>query len=168
MGNNQEKYFGLNKRKVVIIGPEASGKSTVYALMRGDEIERRYLPTDKFSNCQLKVLKKNQMELDLWDVSGKLPHLWSHYFTGGVHGIIYVVDNQLMNGQILSNEDQTQKNEIEEYYKMVQNQILNIIINNFEVPLAIVVNCREDLPNDVEVVNDPNAKGKTVLAPVVK
>jgi len=59
MGNNQEKYFGLNKRKVVIIGPEASGKSTVYALMRGDEIERRYLPTDKFSNCQLKVLKKN-------------------------------------------------------------------------------------------------------------
>jgi len=38
------------------------------------------------------------MELDLWDVSGKLPHLWSHYFTGGVHGIIYVVDNQLMNG----------------------------------------------------------------------
>ena len=54
MGNNQEKYFGLNKRKVVILGPEASGKSTVYALMRGDDVETSnhlYEPTDKFSNC---------------------------------------------------------------------------------------------------------------------
>jgi hypothetical protein len=36
------------------------------------------------------------MELDLWDLAGKLPHLWSHYFTGGVHGIIYVVDNKMI------------------------------------------------------------------------
>ena len=38
------------------------------------------------------------------------------------------------------------KEEIEDYYKTVQQQILNIIINNFDVPLAIVVNCRQELP----------------------
>ena len=60
------------------------------------------------------------MEIDLWDISGKLPHLWSHYFTGGVHGIIYVVDNMLMKNVILSDEDKEHKDKCEEYYKTVQ------------------------------------------------
>ena len=62
MGNNQTKYFGLNKRKVVILGPEASGKTTLFALMKGDvkeEIWKEYSPTDKFSNSQLKLLKNS-------------------------------------------------------------------------------------------------------------
>ena len=137
----------MNKRKVVILGPEVSGKTVTYQLMRNDEINFKsiYEPTDKFSNCQLQLLKNGAMELDLWDVSGKLPHLWSHYFTGGVHGVIYVVDNLLLTGSLLSQEDLKLKDEIEAYYKTVQQQILNIIINNFEVPLAIVVNCRQDM-----------------------
>ena len=83
---------------MVILGPEAAGKTVIYGKMRGDDVnfKSKYEPTDKFSNCQLKVLKNGAMELDLWDVSGKLPHLWSHYFTGGVHGVIYVVDNLLI------------------------------------------------------------------------
>jgi len=62
MGNNHVKYFGLNKRKVVILGPEASGKSTLFALMKGEdkaEIWKEYMPTDKFSNSQLKLLKNS-------------------------------------------------------------------------------------------------------------
>ena len=55
------------------------------------------------------------MELDLWDLSGKLPHLWSHYFTGGVHGIIYVVDNLMLK----DDDDLAREAEIEAYYKNV-------------------------------------------------
>ena len=39
MGNNHDKYFGDNKRKVVILGPESSGKTTLYRLMKGAERE---------------------------------------------------------------------------------------------------------------------------------
>ena len=53
-----------------------------------------YVPTDKFSNSQIAMFKKKDIELDLWDVGGKLPHLWGHYLSGGVQGIIYVVENK--------------------------------------------------------------------------
>ena len=96
MGNNQNKYFNKNKRKVVIVGPEASGKTTLYRLMKGadeEEIQANYVPTDKFSNCQIKLLRDRSIELDLWDLQGSLPHHWGHYITDGVQGLIYVVEN---------------------------------------------------------------------------
>ena len=101
------------------------------------------------------------MELDLWDISGKLPHLWSHYFTGGVHGIIYVIDNKILR----EDDSQSTRDEIEAYYKKVQQQILNIIINNFEVPLAILVNCREDFL-EIQDVDDNGHKIKSINAQV--
>jgi hypothetical protein len=39
-----------------------------------------YVPTELFNNEQIK-LKKN-LELDVWDLGGKLPHLWVHHFKG--------------------------------------------------------------------------------------
>ena len=73
------------------------------------------MPTDKFSNSQVKVM--NKFELDLWDVSGKLPHLWGHHFTGGVQGIIFVVENQSFQQRP---DDPIKQLEIEKYYKDVQ------------------------------------------------
>ena len=48
-----------------------------------------YVPTELFNNEQIKI-KKN-LELDVWDLGGKLPHLWVHHFKGA-QGIIFMVD----------------------------------------------------------------------------
>lgn len=39
-----------------------------------------YVATELFNNEQIKV-KKN-VEFDIWDLGGKLPHLWTHHFLG--------------------------------------------------------------------------------------
>ena len=110
----------------------------MYRLLTGEEdqdIQTLYIPTEKFNNSQVKMLKNQSMTLDLWDINGRLPHLWGHYYTGGVQGIIYVVRN-------LVDDDR----EAQKYYLQVQEQLLNIIINNFEVPLVIYVNTSEPNP----------------------
>ena len=52
-----------------------------------------------------------------------------------MQGIIYVLENK----QIPSN-DPIKIQEVQSYYKSVKEQILNTIVNNFEVPLIIFVN----------------------------
>ena len=146
MGNNHAKYYGSNMRKIVILGPEASGKTTLYRLLNGvqkEEVQQLYVPTDKFSNQQVPMLHKGKIIFDLWDLNGKLPHLWGHYFTGGVQGIVYVVENRNLNFE--GSYSEVKSAEVENYYKTVQEQILNIVINNFDVPLVIVVNVKDNI-----------------------
>jgi len=57
MGNNHSKYFPKKLRKVIIIGPAASGKTTLFRLIDAENYEKDeygssapYVPTDKFSN----------------------------------------------------------------------------------------------------------------------
>ena len=38
MGNNHEKFYGSNQRKIILLGPAASGKTTLYRLMLGESI----------------------------------------------------------------------------------------------------------------------------------
>jgi GTPase SAR1 family protein len=87
MGNNQAKYFPKSKRKVILLGPEGSGKTTLFKLMVGapmEEVTSLYIPTDRFQNQNVKLLKKGAIQFDLWDIQGKLPHLWSNSYSGGV------------------------------------------------------------------------------------
>lgn len=61
-------------------------------MIKGDATKSKsslYVPTELFNNEQIR-LKKN-LELDVWDLGGKLPHLWVHHFKG-TQGIIYVID----------------------------------------------------------------------------
>jgi predicted AAA+ superfamily ATPase len=54
MGNNHEKYFSEKQRKVIIIGPQASGKTTMFKLLSGEanhEAQSLYVPTEKFQNA---------------------------------------------------------------------------------------------------------------------
>jgi signal recognition particle receptor subunit beta len=53
-----------------------------------------YVATELFSNEQIKF--ENKLVLDIWDLGGKLPHLWSHHFKGS-QGIIFVIDENQMN-----------------------------------------------------------------------
>ena len=94
------------------------------------------------------MLKKSSIIFDLWDLNGKLPHLWGHYFTGGVQGIIYVVENRNLNFE--GEYSEVKSAEVENYYKTVQEQILNIVINNYEVPLVIFVNIKDNIEGTEE------------------
>ena len=51
-------------------------------MIKGDEKGKGslYSPTDLFNNEQIKIRKN--IELDIWDLGGKLPHLWVHHFKG--------------------------------------------------------------------------------------
>ena len=37
MGNNHNKYFGINKRKLILVGLPASGKTTLLRLVKGGQ-----------------------------------------------------------------------------------------------------------------------------------
>ena len=52
MGNNQNKYFGINKRKVILVGLPTSGKSTLLRMVKGDNKGKgaQYVPTEGFNN----------------------------------------------------------------------------------------------------------------------
>lgn len=60
MGNNHDKYYAANKRKILILGPQECGKTMLYRTICGqskEEINSLYIPTEKFSNSQVKLLK---------------------------------------------------------------------------------------------------------------
>ena len=53
MGNNHDKYYAANKRKILILGPQEGGKTMLYRTICGqskEEINSLYIPTEKFSN----------------------------------------------------------------------------------------------------------------------
>ncbi|XP_024372119.1 uncharacterized protein [Physcomitrium patens] len=94
MGNTFRKLFdsifGNKEMRVVMLGLDAAGKTTIlYKLHIGEILST--VPTIGF-NVE-KVQYKN-VEFTVWDVGGqeKLRPLWRHYFNN-TDGLIYVVDS---------------------------------------------------------------------------
>ena len=85
-----DKYFGNVDMRVVMLGLDAAGKTTIlYKLHIGEVLST--VPTLGF-NVE-KVQYKN-VQFTVWDVGGqeKLRPLWRHYFQK-TDGLIYVVDS---------------------------------------------------------------------------
>ena len=72
-------------------------------LFKGNtKVQQQYLPTELFNNEQVAIARmpggikgrrsKETFTLDLWDLGGKLPHLWVHHFSG-TQGVIFVIDD---------------------------------------------------------------------------
>ncbi|CAK0783876.1 hypothetical protein CVIRNUC_007076 [Coccomyxa viridis] len=86
-----DKVFGNKEMRVVMLGLDAAGKTTIlYKLHIGEILST--VPTIGF-NVE-KVQYKNVL-FTVWDVGGqeKLRPLWRHYFNN-TDGLIYVVDSQ--------------------------------------------------------------------------
>mmetsp|Transcript_11157 Transcript_11157/g.19531 ORF Transcript_11157/g.19531 Transcript_11157/m.19531 type:complete len:186 (-) Transcript_11157:717-1274(-) len=86
-----DKLFGSKEMRVVMLGLDAAGKTTIlYKLHIGEVLST--VPTIGF-NVE-KVAYKNVM-FTVWDVGGqeKLRPLWRHYFQN-TDGLIFVVDSQ--------------------------------------------------------------------------
>lgn len=85
-----DSFFGSKEMKVVMLGLDAAGKTTIlYKLHIGEVLST--VPTIGF-NVE-KVQYKN-VQFTVWDVGGqeKLRPLWKHYFST-TDGLIYVVDS---------------------------------------------------------------------------
>ncbi|KAL6765623.1 small Arf-related GTPase [Haematococcus lacustris] len=86
-----DKLFGSREMRVVMLGLDAAGKTTIlYKLHIGEVLTT--VPTIGF-NVE-KVQYKNVV-FTVWDVGGqeKLRPLWRHYFNA-TDGLIFVVDSQ--------------------------------------------------------------------------
>jgi len=82
------------KRRIVIIGLDNSGKSTILNLLLKRNVGAVTVPTEGFNAESVNYKGDDgKLELTLWDLGGqdKLRGMWKHYFIG-VQGVIFVVD----------------------------------------------------------------------------
>eukprot|EP00042_Codosiga_hollandica_P045883 m.473052 g.473052 ORF g.473052 m.473052 type:complete len:179 (-) comp57118_c0_seq3:790-1326(-) len=90
MGNLLKKMFGDKEMRILMLGLDAAGKTTIlYQLKLGEPVTT--IPTVGF-NVETVTYKK--VKFNVWDVGGqdKIRPLWRHYFTG-TQGLIFVVDS---------------------------------------------------------------------------
>ncbi|XP_064600889.1 uncharacterized protein LOC135467058 [Liolophura sinensis] len=78
--------------KLLMVGLESAGKSTILYKIKLDEDDVQTLPTVGF-NVETVTVCKN-VTFTVWDVGGqeKLRRLWDMFFKGS-HGILFVVDS---------------------------------------------------------------------------
>merc|ERR1719198_8513 len=116
-------------RRIVMVGLDAAGKTTVlYKLKLGEVLTT--IPTIGFN---VESVQYKNIEFQVWDIGGqeKLRKLWRYYYEG-THGIIYVVDS--------SDRDRLQDAR-EELQKMLQadelkDSVLLVFANKQDLPQA--------------------------------
>ena len=77
-----------NDRKVLFLGLDNAGKSTLLFQMKDNEFKDT-VPTVGLNVEQIKYKNEN---FTLWDVSGQATRLWKHYFDK-IHAVIFVIDS---------------------------------------------------------------------------
>lgn len=82
--------FGTKERKIVMVGLDAAGKTTIlYQLKMGETVKT--IPTIGFN---VETLDYKGLNFTVWDVGGqdKIRVLWKHYYQN-TDGLIFVVDS---------------------------------------------------------------------------
>ena len=90
MGNILGKIFKNKEMRVLMLGLDAAGKTTIlYKLKSGQNVNT--VPTVGF-NVETVTYKK--VKFNVWDVGGqdKIRPLWRHYFAG-TQALIFVIDS---------------------------------------------------------------------------
>jgi len=90
MGSIFAKLFGNKEMRVLMLGLDSAGKTTIlYKLKLGQNVST--IPTVGF-NVETVTFKK--VKFNVWDVGGqdKIRPLWRHYFAG-TQALIFVVDS---------------------------------------------------------------------------
>jgi len=89
MGNILKKIFGNKEMRILMLGLDAAGKTTIlYRLKLGQSVTT--IPTVGFN---VETVQYKNVKFNVWDVGGqdKIRPLWRHYYTG-TQGLIFVVD----------------------------------------------------------------------------
>eukprot|EP00434_Breviolum_minutum_P025769 symbB.v1.2.022780.t1/scaffold2060.1/size90856/2 len=82
--------LGLKERKIVMVGLDAAGKTTVLYRLKLNELVMT-IPTIGFN---VETVEYRNLRLTVWDIGGQdlIRPLWKHYFLGS-HAMIFVVDS---------------------------------------------------------------------------
>eukprot|EP00731_Ephydatia_muelleri_P025371 Em0017g454a len=89
MGKKLAKLFGKKEMRILMLGLDAAGKTTIlHRLKLGQTVTTIATVGFNVENVTYKNVK-----LNIWDVGGqeKIRHIWRHYYTG-TQGLIFVVD----------------------------------------------------------------------------
>ncbi|KAL6059283.1 ADP-ribosylation factor, Arf Arf6 [Balamuthia mandrillaris] len=90
MGNAFKKIFGNKEARLLVLGLDNAGKTTIIHALNGEE-DFKSNPTLSFS---VETIEINRITLHIWDVGGQNKHrqLWRHYFMG-TSALIFVIDS---------------------------------------------------------------------------
>ncbi|CAL1129513.1 unnamed protein product [Cladocopium goreaui] len=86
------RLVGKQDRKIVMVGLDAAGKTTVLYQLKLQEVLMT-IPTIGFN---VETVEYRNIRFTVWDIGGqdKIRSLWKHYFLGA-HGVIFVLDSSL-------------------------------------------------------------------------
>ncbi|XP_020787863.1 ADP-ribosylation factor 4-like [Boleophthalmus pectinirostris] len=126
------KLFGKKQMRILMVGLDAAGKTTIlYKLKLGEIVTT--IPTIGFN---VETVEYKNISFTVWDVGGqdKIRPLWRHYFQN-TQGLIFVVD---------SNDRERIAESRDELNKMLQEDELK------DAALLVFAN-KQDLPNALPV-----------------
>jgi ADP-ribosylation factor 1/2 len=128
LSNMVKRLFGKKDVRVLMVGLDAAGKTTIlYKLKLGEIVTT--IPTIGFN---VETVEYKNLKFTVWDVGGqdKLRPLWRHYFQN-TNGLIFVID---------SNDRERIPNARDELHKMMSEDELR------EATILVYAN-KQDLPN---------------------
>ena len=94
MGNWIASLFKINT-KIVIVGLDAAGKTTILYRLKHKEDLSSHIHTIPTIGFNVETLQIGRLEMTAWDIGGqdRIRHLWNHYFEH-TDAIVMVVDSQ--------------------------------------------------------------------------
>ena len=135
------KVFGQQEQRVLIVGLDAAGKTTIlYKLKLGEVVTT--IPTIGFN---VETVEYKNISFTCWDVGGRggVRPLWRHYYQNTT-GLIFVVDSN--DKERMSDERGFDNSAKEELFRMLSEDELK------DVALLVLAN-KQDLPNALSVKN---------------
>ncbi|XP_014275835.1 ADP-ribosylation factor 6-like [Halyomorpha halys] len=90
MGKILSKVFGKKRMRILMLGLDSAGKTTILQKLRRPGEPMATIPTVGFN---VETLTFRNVNFNVWDIGGqgKIRPLWRHYFTG-TQALIFVVD----------------------------------------------------------------------------
>jgi small GTP-binding protein len=123
-----DRFAGKQAAKIVMVGLDAAGKTTVLYNLRLGEVVTT-VPTIGFN---VETLEHRNVTFTVWDIGGqeKIRKLWRHYYQGTT-GVIYIVD---------SSDRERSEDARAELFNVLQADEMR------DVVLLVLAN-KQDLPN---------------------
>jgi len=145
MGKKLSKLFGSKQIRILMLGLDAAGKTTIlYKLKLGDYVQT--IPTIGFN---VETIKYKNVRFDCWDAGGqeKFRRLWHHYCQNS-QALIFVVD---------SSDEERLGEAKEELHRIIKEDALQNVV-------VLIFANKQDLPGSMkkeEIQNRLNLEALT-------